>query len=258
MTIKDLLSHDSFEADSIPADTLKNLLCVGFENAYQQHFAFQTFLRPQEIIIAILDAEGYVDEAKALENADGNLEYTIECVSNIKGSCFFHARYKQDEQHISFFVAAKVAFNPTQDNKGVECNVQTDAVLGGVEDLNDAGELEFYPFISLSRIVFSDNITNELVAPANGDEFYATLCYAQQCLASCLAGEAIDLYKNQMWFKPETMANSYNEFVTMLGKSSVQEVTDDYFTKFPETTKAEAHPSSASAYIPGIFNRVLN
>lgn len=253
---KNIATIDTYEYEGIPAETIKNLLCVDFKGAYSETFAFDALFTPQQLMFCLLDELGYTQQAKELEEAAYAEDSLIECISNKKGGCFLHARYKIGAQSTVFYIATNVQIESDIDGNTV-CAAKSYAILGGVEDIDIENNMIFYPFTSMSLAIINDEGDDYLLTPINRREFYASLCYAQQTVATCLAGDALDLEMQQYLLTPDEIDRSYESFTTLIGKMSTREVVDEYMNRFAGKS-SNPEPSSVRTDLSPFAKRQLN
>lgn len=238
----------TIELNPIPLETIRSLFCLDLPEVYQNGFSFEAPFTPHQMVTAILRSialEKMADEFDEAGKTPLESHYSVGCITTPNGSCFAYARHrnKNGAYHLTF-VSANIEPELNAENKPV-FNIDHQSIVTGIES-KDAGEKYFDPFACLCLSTIDDNLNTQLIEPQNANDFYASLCYMQQSMASCIAGDDLDLFKNQCWLDPIVTKRAFEEFSNIVGAMSVEDVVKTYhdhlnmMDELLEEIKAEA------------------
>lgn len=213
----------------IALDSLRSLLGFGIQGIYDGDLSGDLVAKDTEKSRAII---GAVFEKFDLGNLGTDWDkfttensFSLPCIINNKGNTFVNGSFQTDATRFSFFISMQ---NEDRYFEGNPCKLTTiHSFLIGIED-ETGREKNFFPLFSACRIIIDEEGTTAIIEPADEYEFYASLCYMQQCMATCLAGEELNLEQNQFWLTTPCIATAKNEFNNKVGMISVEQVLEYY------------------------------
>lgn len=216
--------------ESVPLETIRNLFGMDLPETYKADFSIELPFTPHQMVAILLKGEDLEEMAAQLNEAAEDpvkSNYSVGCVNTPNGSCFAYARYKRDNGIYSMIFLSSTIEKKTDLKNQEFFSVDPHSFLIGVED-EDNGQRQFN-IVGCSNLSIIDEEENtDLLSPTDAPEFYSSLCYMQQSLASCLCGEELDLYRNQCWLDPIVVKRAYAEFSNLVGATSVDDIKKTY------------------------------
>lgn len=210
----------------IPLDTLSHFFCVGFDGAYRDTFDKGFTIDPHCAMMNILHFAQCDELVAVLNNAKEKEGYQVSCISGKDGSCFLTAAIPVNGHKVHIFSSAIIFHHVI--NGEEKHLIAPQFLLAGLAVPAPNGQMNFVPHIAHCRAIINDNDDQQMISATGTPEFYASLCYGQMCLATCLAGKMLDLETNQSWLDVAAIPLAYKEFTNTLGLMTVADVVADY------------------------------